>query len=101
MWGMLASNLLTPDFDSAVTTITQLDEFLENTRMSKREIMLHRTWLLHWTLFALFTLEKVDPKLLEFFLNEKSLIMISFACPHLFRYVGAVLILQKRLKLVM
>jgi len=53
---------------------------------------------LHRTLFAIFKSERVDPKLADFFLNEKSLSIISLSCPHLFRYVGACLILQKRLK---
>merc|ERR1719434_257279 len=63
-----------------------------------REGLLQRTWLLHWALYAVFNSEEVDPKVLDFFLNEKSLSIISLSCPHLFRYVSAVLILQKRLK---
>merc|ERR1719262_715305 len=69
--------------------------------MTKREVLLQRTWLLHWTVVSIFTAEKVDPKLLDFFLNEKSLSIISLSCPHLFRYVGACLILHKRLKHLM
>merc|ERR1711957_727240 len=42
--------------------------------------------------------KKVDPKIPDFFLNEKSLSIISLSCPHLFRYVSASLILNKRLK---
>merc|ERR1719436_1207093 len=85
-----------------------LDEHLEGCKMSKREVLLQRTWLLHWTLFPIFAPnqaskvdDKVRPKLLDFFLNEKSLSIISLACPHLFRYVGACLILDKRLKNIM
>jgi len=98
IWGSLASFLLNRDFEEAADVIFKLDEFLENTKMSKKEVLLQRTWLLHWALFAIFTSDKVENKLLDFFLNEKSLSIISLSCPHLFRYVGACLILQKRLK---
>lgn len=105
IWGALSCCILNREFEDsqngserAADVIFKLDEFLENSKMSKREVLLQRTWLLHWTLFAIFTPEKVEPKLLDFFLNEKNLSIISLSCPHLFRYVGACLILQKRLK---
>eukprot|EP00448_Togula_jolla_P036660 CAMPEP_0170624960 /NCGR_PEP_ID=MMETSP0224-20130122/30510_1 /TAXON_ID=285029 /ORGANISM="Togula jolla, Strain CCCM 725" /LENGTH=337 /DNA_ID=CAMNT_0010951515 /DNA_START=24 /DNA_END=1033 /DNA_ORIENTATION=- len=97
-WGALASYLLNAEFDEAADVILKLDDYLENTKMSKQEVLLQRPWLLHWTLFAIFNPEKVEPKLLDFFLKEKTLSIISLACPHLFRYVGATLILHKRLK---
>jgi len=98
LWGSLASSLLNREFEEAADIIFKLDEFLETSKMSKKEVLLQRTWLLHWALFAIFTGDKVENKLLDFFLNEKSLSIISLSCPHLFRYVGACLILQKRLK---
>mmetsp|Transcript_120540 Transcript_120540/g.300703 ORF Transcript_120540/g.300703 Transcript_120540/m.300703 type:complete len:464 (-) Transcript_120540:177-1568(-) len=101
LWGSAASALLLKEFqgdDSASELIFKLDEYLENAKAPKSEVLLHRTWLLHWTLFAIFWHDKPDPKLMDFLLNEKSLSIISLSCPHLFRYVGAVLILQKRLK---
>eukprot|EP00931_Biecheleriopsis_adriatica_P113380 TRINITY_DN8839_c0_g1_i1.p1 TRINITY_DN8839_c0_g1~~TRINITY_DN8839_c0_g1_i1.p1 ORF type:complete len:459 (-),score=124.07 TRINITY_DN8839_c0_g1_i1:173-1549(-) len=108
IWGSLASFILSKDLDEAAEgadraadVIKKIEEFLENTKMSKKEVLLQRTWLLHWTLFPIFTVDKVEAKLLDLFLNEKSLSCISLACPHLFRYVGATLILQKRLKHLM
>lgn len=98
IWGSLASFILNEVFDEAADFIAKLDDYLESSTMSKREVLLHRTWLLHWTLFAIFRSDKVDQKLLDFFLNDKSLSIISLSCPHLFRYVGACLILHKRLK---
>jgi translation initiation factor 3 subunit E len=98
LWGSVASALLNREFEEAAELILKLDQYLEDSKSKKSEVLIHRTWLLHWTLFAIFSADKVDPKLLEFFLNEKSLSIISLSCPHLFRYVGAVLILQKRLK---
>jgi len=98
-WGLLASHLLNSDFEEAAGALTELDTRLDEVKMSKKELLLQRTWLLHWTLFGIFTpSEKPDQRLLDFFFNEKSLVSISLMCPHLLRYVSAALILQKRLK---
>mmetsp|Transcript_30389 Transcript_30389/g.69072 ORF Transcript_30389/g.69072 Transcript_30389/m.69072 type:complete len:461 (-) Transcript_30389:78-1460(-) len=105
IWGSLGSFILNLQFAEAADVIFTLDEQLEGCKLPKREVLLQRTWLLHWTLFPIFTVEKVDEKvktkLLDFFLNEKSLSIISLSCPHLFRYVGACLILDRRLKNIM
>jgi translation initiation factor 3 subunit E len=107
LWGSLASFVLNMEMEEAAELILKLDDFLENSKMAKREVLLQRTWLLHWTLFVIFNvapqakLPDMVMKLLDLFLNEKSLSIISLSCPHLFRYVGACLILHKRLKHLM
>eukprot|EP00928_Gymnodinium_smaydae_P006876 TRINITY_DN1245_c0_g1_i1.p2 TRINITY_DN1245_c0_g1~~TRINITY_DN1245_c0_g1_i1.p2 ORF type:complete len:437 (-),score=147.03 TRINITY_DN1245_c0_g1_i1:479-1789(-) len=98
IWGALASNLLNSEPEEAAAIVLQLDEFLEGVKLSKREAMQQRGWMLHWSLFAIFTPEKGDSKLLDFLLAEKNLVVIALTCPHIFRYVGASLILHKRLK---
>jgi len=107
LWGALCSCILHGSFASAIEHIHKLDELLEKSEAPKRDILLHRTWLLHWTLFVIFKYKpnalpevEVFANILSFFLSEKSLSIISLSCPHLFRYVGACLILQKRLKLL-
>jgi len=106
LWGQLASSILIKDFKVASELILELHEKLEKVekegpKLPMREVLQQRTWLLHWALSAIFIAEEVDPKVLDFFLNEKSLSIISLSCPYLFRYVGACLILNKRLKLVL
>jgi len=78
--------------------ITKLDEFLQVTKLSKKEMLLHQSWLLHWSLFPIFKESaKPDAKLLDLFLSERSITaVIPLSCPHLYRYVGACLVLQKR-----
>lgn len=100
-WGALATYLLNHQYDLAGELVGRLDKILDDkdkVKVSKREVLLQRTWLLHWTLFAIFSADKVEVKLLDFFINEKSLSVISLAAPHLLRYVAASLILHKRLK---
>lgn len=126
-WGLLASCIFEAKWDEAMFCVTWLDkqaderaerakqaaqpaqqpsEFIPAATWSQREILLHRTWLLHWMLFPLFKKDsgdgsraEMDAQILEdIFLSQKMLSIISLSCPHLFRYVGACLILNKRVK---
>jgi len=106
VWGQVASLLLTnraSDFESAQENIDVLTQYLDSAaKLTKKEVLLQKTWLLHWSLFAVFSKTgQVPIKAFNFFLNEKSLSIISLSCPHLLRYVAAALILQKRLKLAL
>jgi len=110
LWGELASNILKNDFKVAPELILEIYDKLEKAeksenppphKMPMREVLLQRTWWLHWALYAVFKSEEVDPKVLDVLITEKSLSIISLSCPYLFRYVGACLILNKRLKLAL
>jgi len=104
IWGSVASSILNTEFEEAADVILKLDDQLENAaKMTKKELLTQRAWLLHWLLFPIFQTETMHPtspvtKVLDYLLSEKTLSVISLACPHLFRYVGASLILHKRLK---
>jgi len=99
IWGAIASALLNNEFEDAADNVATLNDLLETSaRTPKREVLLHKTWLLHWSLSAIFSSDNVPIKIMEFFLHDKSLSVISLSCPHLFRYVSACLILNKRLK---
>jgi translation initiation factor 3 subunit E len=101
IWGTIACAILSRDGETAADTISVLSEYLDNAKMPNREVLLQRTWLVHWTLFPIFQSEAVPVKALDIFLHEKSLSIISLSSPHLFRYVGACLILHKRLRLAL
>ena len=104
IWGSLASSILNTEFEEAADVIMKLDNHLEDAaKITKAELLTQRAWLLHWSLFPIFQTETMHPsspvtKLLDNLLQEKSLSIASLACPHLFRYVSAALILHKRLK---
>jgi len=102
IWGSIGSCLLNADYEDAADHIAALNGFLEeSTRMAKREVLMQKTWLLHWSLSALFSSDNVPLKVLDFFLHEKSLSVMSISSPHLFRYVSACLILHKRLRVAL
>jgi len=103
IWGTLASCILNGFWDEAATQVNQLDATLESNsmKMTKTEQVTQKAWLLHWAAFVIFKSEKGSQpaiKLLDLFLSEKNLSVISISCPHLFRYVATCLILHKRLK---
>ncbi|CAD7936876.1 unnamed protein product [Amoebophrya sp. A120] len=106
-WGMLAGYIATECKDAeAAAQILALDEFLEEpgSGLSKKAILIQRTWLQHWMLFVLFRdgdLESAHSQIqrvMELFLSEKYLALISLMCPHMLRYAAAVFLLNKKLK---
>jgi translation initiation factor 3 subunit E len=101
MWGSLASHILNGEIEESSEIVGTLDDFLENTKMSKRELLAQRTWLLHWCLFCVFKAEQAGHALkpLDLLLAEKNMMIISISCSYLFRYISACLVLHKRLKL--
>jgi translation initiation factor 3 subunit E len=80
--------------------LSKIDEFLEKgEKMTKREVLLQRAWLLHWALFCIFhTTKGGQSKPMDLLLTERSMVIMSLSCAHLFRYVGACLVLHRRLK---
>jgi translation initiation factor 3 subunit E len=104
LWGSIAAQLLNGDFEQAADNIDMLTSYLESqAKLTRKELLVQKTWLLHWSCWAMFKPQErghaVPSKVLNIFVNEKSLSIISLSCPHLFRYVAACLVLQKRLKL--
>lgn len=102
-WGLLSSCILHGIWDEAATQVMRLEASLDSNsmKMTKAELVTQKAWLLHWAAWVIFKSEKGSQsaiKLLDLFLSEKNLSVMSIACPHLFRYVAACLILHKRLK---
>jgi translation initiation factor 3 subunit E len=102
LWGSLACCVLECEWEGAGELVLKLDEAYDsaNLKIARYEVVLNRAWLLHWTLFIVFKADNptVQKKLMEWFLQDKSLQTISIACTHLLRYVAALLILHKQLQ---
>eukprot|EP00392_Amoebophrya_sp_AT5.2_P014318 g14466.t1 len=114
-WGLLAGHIAaslgvegTPEnFAEAAQQILSLDEFLDeetNNGLTKKDILMQRAWLQHWMLFVLLKSGDLESahssisRVMELFLSEKYLALISLMCPHMLRYAGAVFLLNKKLK---
>jgi len=102
LWGSLACCILDCEWEGAGDLVLKLDEAYESTnlKIARYELVLNRAWLLHWTLFIVFKADNpsVQRKLMDWFLCDKSLQIISISATHLLRYVAALLILHKQLQ---
>ena len=96
-WGRLASAIMTHDFDCAMEELMRLKEYIDNAQYPSHEVQLmHRTWLLHWSLFVFFNHANGRNAIIDLFLQERYVHTIETTCPHLVRYLAAVVICNKR-----
>lgn len=55
LWGKLASEILTQNWENALEDLNRLKEFIEsNMTTSPLQALQQRTWLIHWSLFVFF-----------------------------------------------
>lgn len=152
-FGLLAAYIGDKNYEQATSVVHQIEEFLEhcatsNTSqqnsalpstvnpailsnnqplLSKSEVLTHRCWLMHWSLFILFKASpgqshqvvghemanprgsqvkidntlvspKVWEKLVDLFVSEPYLLLVSLQAPHLLRYISALFLRERRLK---
>ncbi|EAN32659.1 PCI domain protein [Theileria parva strain Muguga] len=98
---------------SGVYCVLKFAELLNSEEMSrdKKDLILKRCWLLHWSLFyifkyhlALFHLSNKStksfewPQLQEYFLDERNLAVVNLLTPHLLRYYAVYAILNRNRK---
>jgi translation initiation factor 3 subunit E len=103
-WGTLAGMILHGDTDDCVQIVGKLDEHLETAvatnKQPKENIIAQKAYLLHWILFIVFKTParnlKVRRQLVDFFLEDRNLHVVSIACPHLLRYVAALCVIEHR-----
>lgn len=59
LWGKLASEILTQNWENALEDLNRLKEFIEsNLTTSPLQALQQRTWLIHWSLFVFFNHSK-------------------------------------------
>ena len=56
LWGKLATEILTQDWENALDDLNRLKEVLDSgvTTSSPLQALQQRTWLIHWSLFVFF-----------------------------------------------
>jgi len=90
LYGKLASEILCQEFNHAKDDLIKLRAYIDSDPFdTELELLQHRSWLLHWSLFVFFNLPKGRDDLIELFLNSQPYLnTIQIACPHLLRYVS-------------
>lgn len=74
LWGKLASEILTQNWEHALEDLNRLKEYIEsNLTTSPLQALQQRTWLIHWSLFVFFNHGK---GILVYYSGEKHLITL-------------------------
>ncbi|CAD2099330.1 eukaryotic translation initiation factor 3 subunit E, putative [Plasmodium vinckei brucechwatti] len=87
------------EINVCVETIIKLSQLLNKEKVTKHEIILQRSWLIHWSLILIFHffmhvmyVKNIYPKnntfsiLQDWFIDEKNLSILNLICPHIIRY---------------
>ena len=98
LWGKLASNTLTGEWERALDDLRVLRDHIDGQRastssssacdeqqLSHEHILQKRVWLLHWSLFVFFNHPSGRVKLVEMFLSQSYLnaIQMSLSLIHI------------------
>jgi len=103
IWGKLACDILTQNWDDALEDINGLREIIDNDHYSDALALLQqRTWLIHWSLFVYFNHPKGRDLLIDMFLYQPNYLnAIQTMCPHILRYLTTAVITNKRRKQIL
>ncbi|KAK8406114.1 hypothetical protein O3P69_007081 [Scylla paramamosain] len=97
LWGKLASEILTQNWENALEDLNRLKEFIEsNMTTSPLQALQQRTWLIHWSLFVFFNHPKGRELIIEMFLYQQPYLnAIQTMCPHVLRYLATAVVINK------
>ncbi|KAI6232947.1 Eukaryotic translation initiation factor 3 subunit E [Aphelenchoides fujianensis] len=97
LYGKLASEILCTEWAHAKDELTKLRAYVESEPFDEeQELLQHRAWLLHWSLFVYFNIPKGRDEVIEMFLNQQPYLnTIQIVCPHLLRYVAVAVVASK------
>jgi translation initiation factor 3 subunit E len=99
MWGKLASEILTLNWDQAVEDIQALRDAIEARANSPAlALMQQRCWLMHWALFVLGNHSNGRQVVADLFFHDRYLNAIQTNAPHLLRYLAVAVVTSPRLR---
>jgi len=97
LWGKLACEILTGNWDAAYEDLTALKDTIENSPNTNALMQLQqRSWLMHWSLFLLGNHPNGRNIVADLFFQERYLNTIQNNCPHLLRYLAVAVITNPR-----
>ncbi|KAJ8683606.1 hypothetical protein QAD02_019398 [Eretmocerus hayati] len=98
LWGKLASEILTQEWDTALEDINKMREYIDmNVSIGNPlQVLQQRTWLIHWSLFVFFNHIKGRDMIIDMFLYRPHYLnAIQTMCPHVLRYLAAAVIVNR------
>jgi translation initiation factor 3 subunit E len=106
LWGKLASDILTQNWEQSSINLGQLREWIDKNEKDSNSLhtLQQRCWLIHWGLYVYFHHPKGREQLIDLFFThgqESYLNAVQTTCPHILRYITAAAIISKRRKNIM
>lgn len=105
LWGKLASDILTQNWEQSLLNLIQLREWIDKNEKESNSLqtLQQRCWLIHWGLYVYFHHPKGREQLIDLFFThgESYLNVVQTTCPHILRYITAAAIISKRRKNIM
>lgn len=95
MWGILAVEILTLNWSSALENLNRLREYIDNSNFNNIQALQQRTWLIHWSVFVFVNHGKGRDYIIEMFLYRPLYLnTIQTMCPHILRYLATAVIIN-------
>jgi len=96
LWGKLAAEILTLNWNSALEDLVRLRDFIDNSNFSQIQALQQRTWLIHWSVLVFFNHPKGRDLIIEMFLYKPLYLnAIQTICPHIMRYLATAVITNR------
>ncbi|KAI9587685.1 eukaryotic translation initiation factor 3 subunit E [Glossina fuscipes] len=96
LWGKLAAEILTLNWNTALEDLTHLREYIDNANFTTLQALQQRTWLIHWSVLVFFNHPKGRDLIIEMFLYKQLYLnAIQTMCPHIMRYLATAVIINR------
>lgn len=96
LWGKLAAEILTLNWNTALEDLTRLRDYIDNANLSTIQALQQRTWLIHWSVLVFFNHPKGRDLIIEMFLYKPLYLnAIQTMCPHVMRYLATAVIINR------
>ncbi|KNC96107.1 uncharacterized protein SPPG_08496 [Spizellomyces punctatus DAOM BR117] len=97
LWGKLAAEILTQNWETAYDDLNRLKEMIEQRNFTSHlQALQQRSWLIHWSLFVFFNHPKGRDGIADLFFQPQYLNTIQTACPWILRYLTTAVVVNKK-----
>ncbi|XP_061397735.1 eukaryotic translation initiation factor 3 subunit E [Musca vetustissima] len=96
LWGKLAAEILTLNWNTALEDLTRLRDYIDNANFTTVQALQQRTWLIHWSVLVFFNHPKGRDLIIDMFLYKPLYLnAIQTMCPHIMRYLATAVIINR------
>jgi hypothetical protein len=98
MWGKLAAEILTQNWESAMSDVYQIRDLIDNasSKTTPLQQLQQRSWLVHFSLFVFFNHPRGRDGIVDLFFSSAYINTIQTTSPWILRYLTTAVITNKR-----